>query len=288
MNYETELCDRCNAFIEDTSITVRGFCPKIGLSHEYFYKWQRGEVNLSETKLHEIEAYLNSKEAQSLLEKTRTYVPLEKASNQFGLNPNKIRDLCKMGALRHERTSGGRYFVNIDDLKKFVQLKFPERLCYESIPHNQMLVFGALYTDLDTNWKPILSAHNWNEIFDSERHEYNCQYWISNDGYIFNAFTRNLMGTKSDRKGYICVNLEKGKDNELVTRYVHRLVAEFFCPNRRYKDYVHHINGRKQDNRASNLLWVTKAEHDECHRFMKKDEKAYRRYVNKIKRENKW
>lgn len=42
--------------------------------------------------------------------------------------------------------------------------------------------------------------------------------------------------------------------------FVHRLVAECFCPNKDKKPEVDHINRIRSDNRASNLRWATRRE----------------------------
>ena len=54
--------------------------------------------------------------------------------------------------------------------------------------------------------------------------------------------------------------------------YIHRLVAQAFVPiPNKYADMsvdeldVHHINFNHSDNRASNLQWLTKSEHQKLH-----------------------
>lgn len=58
--------------------------------------------------------------------------------------------------------------------------------------------------------------------------------------------------------GYIRVKL---KNNSSRTGYlIHRLVAETFIPNPQKKPQINHKNGIKDDNRVSNLEWVTPQE----------------------------
>lgn len=282
---QDEVRRECSVFIKNTCMTNKHFCGKIGLSREGFNNWMDGESNIMPNTMTRIMEYLNSQEAHDLLEERKVYKPIKACSQQTKLDNAKIRSLCDNGVIDAKRDTGGHWFPNINDLRKYVYVHHPE-LAFESVPHPKMLAFGSLTLDPKESWKPVLSAHNSSEIFEPYRYEFDDQILISKDGRLFNCRTRNLIASKSKPKGYIHVKLLKNGKN--VSEPLHQMVAYFFCPNRRYLNEVHHINRKKHDNRASNLIWVTNSEHDECHRLMKKDKKAYRKYISKLQKANSW
>ena len=84
-------------------------------------------------------------------------------------------------------------------------------------------------------------------------------YWIYPNGQIL---TKSHYGHKgkeaflkpaTDKKGYQRVGLMK--EGKLITKKVHRLVAENFIPNPNNLPSVNHINSIKHDNRVENLEW---------------------------------
>lgn len=286
------LMERCESFIREAHISIKFFCRKANIERETFYELKNGDVTPSQQTVEKIEYFLSSAEAKDLLIQGAQYPPLYECVRLTGLSKYVISRLCTDGIIDCLRSSGGHINgVNIGELRRFVNMKNPGRIYFESEQNPKLLSFGDLGFDLEETWKPMLSQNNDSEIFFSDRHEYANQYWISNKGRVYNATTRNVLGANPDRDGYIAVNLEKFDENGnivLVTRTIHSLVAYFFAPhNDLFRGEIHHINGKKQDNRSCNLLWCTPEEHDECHRLMKSDKKKYREYVKQIQKENK-
>ena len=99
------------------------------------------------------------------------------------------------------------------------------------------------------------------------------KYLISNNGDILNLHAGIIMKPELSQSGHkdpvtgkrgasyyrVTLDLVDGNRKKFL---VHRLVAEYFCPNDdpSSKIYVDHLNDIKTDNRANNLEWVTPKE----------------------------
>ena len=85
----------------------------------------------------------------------------------------------------------------------------------------------------------------------------NKNYEVSNHGQIRSLRFKKPIKLQFNNCGYARVQLSYAGNRF----FIHRLVAETFCPP--FKgETVNHLNGDKADNRASNLKWVSQSEND--------------------------
>lgn len=79
------------------------------------------------------------------------------------------------------------------------------------------------------------------------------RYLAFPNGLIFNLYGERMIGAVN-RHGYVH-GIFNGRNIN-----IHRIIATFFCDRPPGCDYVNHIDGNKQNNRADNLEWVTRSE----------------------------
>lgn len=114
---------------------------------------------------------------------------------------------------------------------------------------------------------PNLQGEQWKEIENSGGN-----YFISNMGRIksYKGYIAKILAIPT-QKGYkrVSMDLGTGKTNYLV----HKLVAQYFLPLPT-KPFcaIHHKDFNSLNNKADNLLWVTKEEHKEIHREHEQNE----------------
>lgn len=100
------------------------------------------------------------------------------------------------------------------------------------------------------------------------------RYQVSNMGRIKSLIGQEkILNPTPNKKGYLIADLnqkptKKGEYKRKRFR-VHRLVAEYFCEGYGDKKDIHHENLRRNDNRATNLICLTKKEHIEIHKKLK-------------------
>lgn len=113
---------------------------------------------------------------------------------------------------------------------------------------------GLLHSIIGEIWKPIKGFPN---------------YAISNKGRVY-SFTRSeafnkivrmrvgrILRPRLGKQGYYYVML--CKNSKVITKKVHRLVAENFLPNVENLDCVNHRDECRTNNAAENLEWCTTA-----------------------------
>lgn len=83
-------------------------------------------------------------------------------------------------------------------------------------------------------------------------------YAVSDKGAVRNDRTLKVLKPDMDKDGYMSVVLSK--DNKPRGFRLHRLVAAAFVRLPTDGEQVNHKNGKRSDNKASNLEWLTNTE----------------------------
>lgn len=121
------------------------------------------------------------------------------------------------------------------------------------IKHQKCQGYFWRYSENDT--ESNAKDEIWKKIEECERGD----IFVSSLGRIKKS--DGTITTGSSDNGYLSIQLEIGGQYKLCK--VHRLVAKAFHQNNEGKEYVNHIDGNKQNNRASNLEFVTPKENSE-------------------------
>lgn len=84
-------------------------------------------------------------------------------------------------------------------------------------------------------------------------------YTINTEGQVFSIRSNRFLNPITTAKGYLQVNLTKGKKRKSIM--IHQLVAEAFLdkPDNYGNGFIviNHIDGNKQNNNVSNLEYTT-------------------------------
>lgn len=86
-------------------------------------------------------------------------------------------------------------------------------------------------------------------------------YLVRDDGTIWSEKRNRVLKGTVQRNEYHTVYLTF--NNKQYNFMIHRLVAEAFCPNPNHYTIVHHKDGNKHNNAASNLMWTTTLENNQ-------------------------
>ena len=116
-------------------------------------------------------------------------------------------------------------------------------------------------------------------------------YLIYEDGRVWSKPRRGREGMflkpVKDECGYLQVNLcKKGKPKK--TKRIHRLVGIHYIPNPENKRDVHHIDGNKQNNNISNLMWCSQIENCNAFKTISKNNTSGHKNITYFKLNNTW
>lgn len=126
-------------------------------------------------------------------------------------------------------------FMHIKSMKKTNTKKYNKQNCEMQLPKTALPIVGAI------------------------------EHWIDIDGSVYAIDRRNnrkprlIKKSQSEVNGYKYCGI-KYKNGKIISKRVHRLVAEAFIPNPNGYRVVGHKNNIKNDNRVENLYWTTTKE----------------------------
>lgn len=151
--------------------------------------------------------------------------------------------------------------------------------------------FGTIELDSDESIRFLESFHNPNGIGNPLKYKSKSKYGITNKGRVINLTYYRELSQCEAAHGYLqtTIYLNGKKFDERV----HVLVGYVWCPNKKLKKEVHHIDGNRKNNYANNLIWVSSKEHAKAHRLLAEAKATnkwndYRQFIAEIQKDNEW
>lgn len=130
------------------------------------------------------------------------------------------------------------------------------RPAYPLQPNIMQVEAGGFMEEI---WKPVVGYEGLYEVSNLGRVKSLERDYMSG-GILRHRHHDRILSNIKNSNGYVKVQLyNNGVCKQLS---VHRLVAGAFIPNPEGKEYVNHLNGKKDDNRAKNLEWCTPIENN--------------------------
>lgn len=196
----------------------------------------------------------------------KKYKTTKECRNLTGIETPDLVKLCKDGNVDYYTVpeSKYKYRINIDSLMEYINNNDVPKGAFRNIPMGTYTLVNG----------------------------YDHKYAINNEtGEVVN-FDNGGVLTPSPNKvdGNVYYQVFPVKDGKRQSKLVHRFIMEAgLLPNNRGCDNVHHINGKTEDNRPSNLLPTFSGEEHNTLDRLRKDKtkkKEYMRMVKEIKRLN--
>lgn len=109
---------------------------------------------------------------------------------------------------------------------------------------------------MNEEWKPVIGYEGLYEVSNMGRIKSLERTIWTGRGY-YQTLPERIMKLRKSNRGYLYVFLHKEGKIKYCT--IHKLVAQAFCENPEGYNEVNHINENKEDNRADNLEYCSRA-----------------------------